>query len=170
MRVTPHLDSDQCFVPGSGAQHTAAQGVAECIATSTRGSTKRDESRRRVVRFKGVPIASDEPANERPNSATRAGDVRLLRGYHATQMHELNSVIALRNAKALAMSLGLPCRFAWPVLWCKDCAVICSAHPEGPHKDYIGRAILPRMSPRSDAIKELFTNWEKLDHFGMVQT
>ena len=91
-------------------------------------------------------------------------------GYLDKQTHELNSDIALRNAKALATSLGLPCRFAWPVLWCKDCAIICSAHPEGPHKDYIGRSILPRMSPRGDAIKELLATWEKLDHFGMVPT
>jgi hypothetical protein len=118
--------------PWSGAQRTATGFEGRDAATDpaygvTGDGDRRvgaDRSKRRVVRLKGVPKAVNDPAEERRNIAKLVGDVRMLRGFQDTQMHELNSVIALRNAKALAMSLGLDCCFAWPVLGAKDDAII----------------------------------------------
>ena len=66
--------------------------------------------------------------------------------------------------------MGLNCHFAWPVLWKKDDAVICSAHPDGPRRDFIGEGIMPKMCPRSDAIRELDANWDRQAHIGLVPT
>ena len=107
---------DYVFAAWSGAKSTATCSNTQSTATRTVSSViKNDKARkmsqssrkRRVVRFKGVPRDSDEPADKGQNVAPPAGEMRTLRGFRDTEMHELNSVIALRNAKALAMSLGL---------------------------------------------------------------
>jgi hypothetical protein len=95
----------------------------------------------------------------KPFVAKPAGDVRKLQGFHDTQMHELDSVIALRE-----------CSLAWPVLWNANDDIICGAHPDGPDKDFIGAGIMPRMSAREDAIKEFEACWNQYAHFGLVPT
>jgi hypothetical protein len=121
-----------------------------------------------AVRFTGVPKVTYELAGKKRKVSKPAGDVKLLRDFHDTPLHELNALIALRDAKALAMSLGIHCRFEWPVLWRKDDAIICSAPPGGPKKDFTGKGIMPVILARSDAIKELDASWEKQVHFGLV--
>jgi len=103
----------------SDTMSTALSAERQVIKNDKARKMSQSSRKRRVVRFKGVPRDSNEPAGGENNVDLPNGDVRLLRGFNDTEIHELNTVIALRNAKALAMSLGLNCRFAWPVLWCK---------------------------------------------------
>ena len=145
----------------SSAQSIATSNLCKAwsdpqsVATGGKSGSTYDRSRvgqtRRVVRFEGCPDAPDEPAAEQLIVAADAGEKGVPRGYLDSQTHALNAVIALRDAKALAMSLGLPCRFVWPDLWRKDCAIMCSHHVDGAHLGYVGAASMPRMRPRSDA-------------------
>ena len=77
---------------GIGGQDIAADSARRVIKNSNRRASA-DESKRRVVRIKGVPKAMCDPAVGRQNVAKPAGDVRLLRGFQDTQTHELNAVI-----------------------------------------------------------------------------
>ena len=169
-------DSYPILEPWSGAQSTATKGEGKVIIPGTVHSAVKaiagrpgiGRNKGRAVRFKGVPNAVNDPAEIQPSVAEPASDTRTLRGFHDTQMHELDSAIALRNAKALAMSLGTSCHFAWPVLRNAEGAIICGVHPEGPTKDFIGEGIMPRMSSRENAIKELQASWNQHAQFGLV--
>ena len=144
----------KCAAPGDICQDMTVY-VARTVIKNSHRRVSADSGKRHVVRFKGVPKVTYDLAGKGRNVTKPAGDVKLLRDFHDTPAHELNALIALRDAKALAMSLGIHCRFEWPVLWRKDDAIICSTPPGGPKKDFIGKGIMPIMRPRSDAIKEL---------------
>jgi len=95
----------------SSFQSTASSAVRNIIKNDKARELSQRTRERRTVRFKGVPRNSDEPAGIEHNNTLPNGEVRKLRGFNDAEMHELHTVIALRDAKALAMSLGLKCRF-----------------------------------------------------------
>jgi len=123
---------------------------------------------RRTVLFEGCLGAPREPAAVQLPAATGVGDRDAPLGYLDSQMHALNAIIALRDAKALSLSLGSPWCFGWPVLWSMEYAFICGPNPDGEDLDYVDTAIMPRMVARSLAIPELLSGWDNLYHCGEV--
>ena len=92
----------KCAAPGVICQDMTVNVARTVIKNSNRRASA-DCGKRHVVRFKGVPKTAYDLAGKGHNITKPASDVKLLRDFHDTPAHELNAIIALRDAKALAM-------------------------------------------------------------------
>ena len=135
-----------------GSTKRAAKGKVQ--EASQKESCARQPGR--AVRSKGSHGTPNEPSPVQLPVATDVGGRDVPFGYLDSTMQELNAMIALRDAKALALSLGSPCCFGRPVLWSAERA-ICEPHPDA-RPLYVDASIMPRTVAR----------WDKLDPYGAV--
>ena len=86
----------------------------------------------------------------------------------------LDAAMALRNAKEWAMKLDHPLHteFGWPILWAGDVVYVCDQcnQYQLDEEEHTVTHLMPRRIPRTDAVKEFYSQMHSYHHLGDVPT